>query len=85
MYRLKGEVQNDPSAAEACFQRSIEIARRQAAKSLELRAALSIGRLYVNRARNGRDRIWLAEIYSWFTEGFDTPDLKEAAAFLENV
>ena len=83
LYRLKGEVQNDASAGEALFQRSIAIARRQAAKSFELRAALSIGRLYVQQGRKREGQHLVAEVYSWFTEGFDTPDLTEAAAFLE--
>ena len=85
LYRLKGELQNDASAGEALFQRSIAIARRQAAKSFELRAALSIGRLYVQQGRKREGQHLVAEVYSWFTEGFDTPDLKEATAFFENV
>jgi predicted ATPase len=85
LYRLKGEVQNDPAAAEACFDRAIAVARRQAAKSFELRAALSIGRLYAQQGRKREGQRLVAEVYSWFTEGFDTPDLKEATAFLENV
>lgn len=85
LYRLKGELQNHPSVAEECFQRAIAIARRQRAKSFELRAALSMGRLYANQGKERAARHLVAEIHSWFTEGFDTADLKEAAAFLANA
>jgi predicted ATPase len=83
LYRLKGEMQNDPAAAEACFDRAIALARRQAAKSFELRAALSMGRLYRKQEKKDAGQHVLAQIYSWFSEGFGTPDMKEAAAFLE--
>jgi predicted ATPase len=88
MYRLKGELllrQDDSNAPEAqnCFQRAIEIARKQSAKSWELRAAMSLARLLAKQRHREPARTILAEIYSWFTEGFDTADLKDAKALLE--
>jgi predicted ATPase len=68
------------SEIEACFHQAIGIARRQGAKSLELRAATSLARL---QGKHEAARRMLAEIYGWFTEGFDTPDLKEAQTLLE--
>jgi predicted ATPase len=74
----------DPQAeAEACFHKAIEIARRQQAKSLELRAVMSLSRLWQQQGKKAEARQMLAEIYGWFTEGFDTADLKEARALLE--
>ena len=83
--RVRGEVFRDLSRhaeAEAQFDRALEIARSQVANSLALRAATSLARLrqQQNRRREGRDI--LAPVYAWFTEGFDTPDLKEAKALL---
>jgi predicted ATPase len=71
--------------AEACFHEAIEIARRQQAKSLELRAATSLARLWRRQGKTAEARQMLAEIYGWFTEGFDTKDLQEAKALLEEV
>ena len=62
--------------------RAIEIARRQQAKSLELRAVMSLARLWQQQGKRAEARRMLAEIYGWFTEGFDTADLKEAKALL---
>ena len=89
-YRLKGELllrQNDSNTAEAqsCFQRAIEIARKQSAKSWELRAATSLARLFAKQGRRDEARAILAEIYNWFTEGFDTADLKDARALLDEL
>src|SRR5215475_13464593 len=70
------------SQAEACFYQALEVARRQQAKALELRAALSLARLWQNQGKCAAARQLLAEIYSWFTEGFDTPDLQEAKTLL---
>ncbi|HJY83783.1 MAG TPA: adenylate/guanylate cyclase domain-containing protein [Candidatus Binatia bacterium] len=69
--------------AEACFHKAIEIARRQQAKSLELRAVMSLSRLWQSQGKKDEARQMLAEIYGWFTEGFDTKDLQEAKALLE--
>jgi predicted ATPase len=66
----------------ACLQ-VIEIARRQGARSLELRATVSLGRLWQSQGKREEAHRMLAEIYGWFTEGFDTLDLKEAKALLE--
>jgi predicted ATPase len=71
--------------AEACFHKAIEIARRQGAKSLELRAVMSLVRLWKEQGKKEEARQRLAEIYSWFTEGFDTADLQEAKALLEEL
>jgi predicted ATPase len=76
----------DPQAeAEACFQKAIGIARRQQAKSLELRAVMSLSRLWQQQGKKEEARQMLAEIYGWFTEGFDTKDLQEAKALLEEL
>src|SRR5262249_27756324 len=92
LYRLKGEltlqqsgVPNPQSEAEACFLKAFEIARRQSAKSLELRAVTSLGRLWQRQDKREEAREMLAEIYNWFTEGFDTKDLQEAKALLDEL
>ncbi len=71
--------------AEACFRKAIEIARRQQAKSLELRAVVSLSRLWQKQGKKKEARRMLAKIYGWFTEGFDTVDLQEAKALLEEL
>jgi len=71
--------------AEAWFQRALDIAHRQEAKSLELRAALSLSRLWQQQGKRAEARALLAPIYDWFTEGFDTADLQEAKALLEEL
>ena len=71
--------------AEACFHKAIEIARRQQAKSLELRAATSLARLWQQQGKKAEAHKLLSEIYDWFTEGFDTKDLQEAKALLESL
>src|SRR6185369_11033946 len=87
--RLKGELllaqMNRPPAvvqAETCFQRSIQIAQEQKAKSWELRSAISLARLYKNQNEQEAARNVLAEIYNSFTEGFETKDLREARTLL---
>jgi predicted ATPase len=90
MHRLKGELllkQDDSNAVEArsCFERAVEIARRQSAKSLELRARMSLARLLAKQGRREEARTMLAEIYNWFTEGFNTADLKDAKALLDEL
>ena len=69
--------------AEACFQQAIAIARRQQAKSWELRAATSLARLWQRQGKKAEARELLAPVYDWFTEGFDTPDLQEAKSLVE--
>jgi len=73
-----------PAEAEAWLRRALDVARRQEAKSLELRAALSLSRLWQQRKRTEAYDL-LAPVYGWFTEGFDTPDLQEAKALLEEL
>jgi class 3 adenylate cyclase/predicted ATPase len=95
LYQIKGELtlkSKVPSPksqvekeAEECFHKAIEIARKQQAKSLELRAVMSLSRLWQQQGRKDEARKLLAEIYGWFTEGFDTADLKEAKALLEEL
>ncbi|MBI3327044.1 MAG: zinc ribbon domain-containing protein [Nitrospinae bacterium] len=94
LYRLKGELllrmregerERGGETAEECFQQALNITRRQQAKSLELRAAMSLSRLWQRQGKRAEARQLLAEIYSWFTEGFDTADLQEAKALLEEL
>jgi predicted ATPase len=87
IHRIHGELifsQDDLNIAEAqnCFQRAIEIARRQSAKSWELRATISLARLLDKQGKRAQARTMLADIYGWFTEGFDTADLKDAKTLL---
>jgi predicted ATPase len=89
-HRLKGELllkQDASNASEAqnCFERAVEIARRQSAKSLELRATMSLARLLSNQGRRDEALAMLGAIYHWFTEGFDSADLKEAKALLNEL
>jgi predicted ATPase len=76
---------NLQSEAEACFHKAIEIARHQGAKSLELRAVMSLSCLWQQQGKKKQARQMLAKSYGWFTEGFDTADLKEAKAQLEEL
>ena len=69
----------------ASFQRAVEVAHEQGAKSLELRAAISLARLWRDQGKVQQARELLAPVYGWFTEGFDTLDLKEAKALLEEL
>jgi predicted ATPase len=90
MHRLKGELllkQNNLNAAKAqsCFERAIEVARKQSAKSFELRATTGLSRLLASQGRREEARAMIAEIYNWFTEGFDTADLKDAKALLDQL
>src|SRR5262249_22031626 len=93
LYRLKGEltrqrckVQSSKVAeAEEYFWKAIEIAQRQQAKSLELRAVMSLSRLWQQQDKRHEAHKLLSEIYSWFTEGFDTKDLQEAKALLAEL
>ena len=87
LYRLKGELllhsAEQHAEAETCFGQALDIARHQQAKSWELRAAMSLSRLWQRHGKHAEARQLLAPIYGWFTEGFDTADLREARALLE--
>ena len=88
--RLAGEVAlaespPDPAAAEAAFRRCIEVARRQAALSWELRGATSLARLWKGAGRTAEARDLLASVYRRFTEGFATPDLRDARSLLDEL
>ena len=90
LYRINGELLlrqavPDKELAETCFDKAIEVARRQQAKSLELRAAMSLSRLWKRQGKKEEARQLLAEIYGWFTEGFDTADLKAAKALIDEL
>jgi predicted ATPase len=90
IHRLKGELLLALSAekhaeAEACFHQALDIARRQQAKSLELRAAMSLSRLWLQQGKRDEARELLVPVYGWFTEGFDTADLQEAKVLLTEL
>jgi predicted ATPase len=88
LHRLTGELawsEGAGAAAEAWFQKALEIARRQDAKSWELRAATPLGRLWRDKGRRNDAVDLLAPVYAWFTEGFDTADLSEAKALLDQL
>jgi len=89
-YRMAGEIarlapEHDAAKAEAYFERALAVARAQQAKSWELRAAMSMARLWRDQGKRDEARDLLAPVYGWFTEGFDTLDLKEAKALLEQL
>jgi predicted ATPase len=75
----------DRGQAEACFQQALEVAGRQQARALERRAALNLARLWQEQGQRAAARQLLAEIYAWFTEGFDTVDLQAAEALLQEL
>jgi predicted ATPase len=90
LYLFKGELlarraASDLQQAENCFHQSLAVSRRQQAKSLELRAAMSMSRLWQKRGKKAEAQRLLADIYGWFTEGFDTADLKQAKLLLEEL
>jgi predicted ATPase len=90
IYRMAGEIalmssEPDAARAEAYFERALAVARQQQAKSWELRAAMSMARLWRDQGKPQQGRELLAPIYGWFTEGFDTLDLKEAEALLDEL
>ncbi len=89
LYRIKGELLllsgGSEGEAEECFNQALEVARGQGAKSLELKAAMSLARLWQKQRKHTEARELLAGIYSWFTEGFDTPDLVDAKVLLEEL
>jgi predicted ATPase len=89
-YRLQGafllrQAEPDTAQAETCFQQALAIARRQQAKAWELRAAMSLSRLWQQQGKWREAQALLAPLYSWFTEGFDTADLQEARALLAEL
>ena len=90
IHRLKGELllrqdQSNAREAQGSFQCAIEIARKQSAKSWELRATTSLARLLDKQGNRDEARAILAEIYAWFIEGFDTADLKDAKYLLDQL
>jgi predicted ATPase len=99
LYRLKGELllvqegyrpqavgcRDKTEEAEACFLKAIEVARKQQAKSLELRAVMSLAKLWQRQGKQKEAHEMLAAIYNWFTEGFNTKDLQEAKALLDEL
>ena len=90
VHRIAGEIalmspEPDAAKAEAYFERALAVARQQQAKSWELRAAMSMARLWRDQGKRQQARELLAPVYGWFTEGFDTLDLKEAKALLDEL
>jgi len=90
IHRVKGDLllvqsSQNQAEAEACFNRAIDVARRQSAKSPELRAAVSLTRLWQRQGKVSEARDLLAPVYNWFSEGFGMTDLKEAKALLDEL
>jgi predicted ATPase len=90
VHRTAGEIallspERDVAKAEEYFERALAVARQQKAKSWELRAAMSLARLWRDQGKVQQARELLAPVYGWFTEGFDTRDLKEAKALLDEL
>jgi predicted ATPase len=90
IHRLAGDIvllssDRDAAKAEAHFERALAIARKQQAKSFELRAAMSMARLWRDQGKRAEARDLLAPVYAWFTQGFNTPDLQEAKALLDEL
>jgi tetratricopeptide (TPR) repeat protein len=77
--------ESDAAKAQACFERALSVARAQQAKSWELRTSMSLARLWQSQGKSGEAYELLAPVYNWFTEGFDTADLKEAKALLAEL
>ena len=90
LYRLQGQLLlqqavPDEQHSAICFQKAISIARNQQAKSFELRAATSLARLWQQQGKRQEAHDLLVPVYNWFTEGFDTADLQEAKALLDEL
>jgi predicted ATPase len=93
LYRLQGELllqaagrqRKTGETPETCFRQALKVARQQQAKSLELRAAVSLSRLWQQQGKYDAARQLLPEVYAWFSEGWDTVDLQEARALLEQL
>lgn len=89
IYRLRGELllksEAPQTEVEECWRQAIAVAQKQGAKSLELRAAMSLARLWQKQDKREEAQQMLAEVYGWFTEGFDTADLQDAKALLDEL
>jgi len=90
LYRLKGALllrysSDNQAEAENCFHQAMAIAQNQQAKSLELRAAINLARLWQQQGKHQEAHDLLAPVYGWFTEGFDTPDLQDAKMLLDEL
>jgi len=90
VHRLRGKLllarsANHAPEAESCFQQGLDVARRQRAKTWELRAAMSLSRLWQQQGKHAAARDVLAPVYGWFTEGFDTADLHAAKTLLDHL
>jgi predicted ATPase len=89
LHRLRGQcltaAAGRTSEAETCFRNALQIGREQGARSLELRTATSLARLWRDQDKRQDARYLLAPVYDWFTEGFDTPDLKDAKVLLDEL
>jgi predicted ATPase len=90
LYRLRGElplIQDAPDEAQAseCFRQALALSHHQQARSLELRAAMSLGRFLLKQGLPAEARATVQSVYSWFTEGFDTADLRDAKALLDEL
>jgi predicted ATPase len=88
LHRVRGDLLNatgDKAAAEQSYHQALAVALRQSEKLSELRAAMSMARLWCNEGKRDKARELLAPVYDWFTEGFDTLDLKEAKALLDEL
>ena len=82
---LLAQSEGNQAEAEVCYHKALEVARNHQAKSWELRAAMSLSRLWQSQGKQAEARDLLAPVYDWFTEGFDTLDLKDAKALLEEL
>jgi predicted ATPase len=82
---LLAHTANGQTQACSCFERALDISRQQKARSLELRAATSLARLRAKQSKRAEARDLLAPVYGWFTEGYDTADLKDAKALLDEL
>ena len=89
LHRLRGELlrlgDHDPDEVESCYRSALAVSRKQGARWFELRAAVSLGRLLIEQGREEEARASLEKIYDWFSEGFDTKDLKAAKALLAEL
>jgi predicted ATPase len=90
IHRLKGQLllqlsPDNHTEAESCFHQALEVSRHQEAKSLELRAATSLAKLWQSQDKRKEARELLEPVYGWFTEGFDTADLKDAKTLLDEL